>query len=336
MFVLSIVLLAFAYAAYLFFFPNVLSKDGKTTYIEIPENTTYEQVLELLNEKVEFRNFSSFSQVIQLLSYPKNIHSGRYQINAGNGNFSFIKRLRNKEQTPVNVVINNIRTKEQLAGSLGKQLMTDSLSIVSLLTDKFFLKDFGLDNYNSISVFISNTYEFYWDVNAIKIFERMRKESDNFWNEERRAKASGIPLTPNEVITLASIVEEETNVTDEWAVIAGLYINRLRLDMLLQADPTVKFAMGDFSAKRIFQADLASYSPYNTYRYRGLPPGPIRLPSIKCIDAVLNYEQNDYLYMCAKESLNGEHYFATTLEEHNENVRKYHDVINQMTNKTIE
>jgi UPF0755 protein len=238
-------------------------------------------------------------------------------------NFSLLRKLRSGRQDAVKVKINNIRTKEQLAGRLSEYLMPDSAEILNLLNDSAFLSQFELDTNVAVSLFIPNTYEIFWDTDATGIFTRMQKEFDKFWTKERRAKADEIPLSLYEVMTLASIIEEETNNKKEHPIIAGLYINRLKTGMPLQACPTIRFALNDFTIKRVLFKHIRYASPFNTYKNTGLPPGPIRLPSIQCIDAVLNYEKHDYLFMCASELLNGQHNFAVTGEEHMVNARNY-------------
>jgi UPF0755 protein len=226
-------------------------------------------------------------------------------------------------QTPLNVTFNNVRTKEDLAGKVGKYLQTDSVSILQLFADTAQIKKYGFTPETFSSMFIPNTYEFFWTTTATEFADRMKKEYDRFWNDERKKKAEEIKLTPVEVITLASIVQAETAKNDELKTIAGLYINRLNRGMFLQADPTVKFAVGDFSLKRILNSHLEIDSPYNTYKNLGLPPGPINFPETSAIDAVLNFEKNKYYYMCAKEDFSGYHNFAATLAEHNRNAAKY-------------
>ena len=208
------------------------------------------------------------------------------------------------------------------------QLMADSTSILKLLNDSAFLTTYNLNPNTSISLFIPNTYEVFWNINAKELFTRMNKEYSTFWTEERKAKAAAIPLTQSEVSALASIVEEETNNKTDRPMVAGLYINRLRLKMPLQADPTVKFALGDFTIKRILFGHLRTNSPYNTYKNIGLPPGPIRVSTPNGIDAVLNFSHHNYIYMCASETLNGEHKFAVTWEEHKINASKYQKELN--------
>jgi UPF0755 protein len=240
-----------------------------------------------------------------------------------------IRKLRNAQQDPVKLQFNSLRTKEQLAGRIAEQIMVDSASLITLMNDPEFLKQYEVTPETVISLFIPNTYEVFWNIKAENLFKRMKREYDHFWTSERKAKAAAIPMTQEEVIILASIIQEETNKKSEYPTIAGLYINRLRKKMPLQACPTVKYAVGDFTLRRILHKHLKVDSPYNTYKYPGLPPGPIRTPSTICIDAVLNYEKHDYLYMAADASLNGGHAFAKTGAEHLRNARKIQQVLNE-------
>ena len=218
---------------------------------------------------------------------------------------------------------------EKLAGSISSRLMLDSATIVSALKDSVFCKQQGYTTQTIACLFIPNTYQVYWDMNIDEFFARMQKEHKRFWNDERIEKAKRTGLTPEQVSTLASIVDEETAKNDEKPMIAGLYINRLKKDMLLQADPTVKFACGDFGLRRILNKHLTVDSPYNTYKYIGLPPGPIRIPSITGIESVLNHTNHDYLYMCAKEDFSGYHNFAKTMSGHLQNAQRYQRELNR-------
>ena len=317
------------YFFYLFFAPNISTKSGKETYLYIYPESSLETVIDSIEVNASIKSKATFKQAARMLKYT-NIRTGKYKIPNGISNYRLIKRLRNKEQMPVKVTFNNIRTKEQLAGRLSSLLMPDSTSIINLLNDRFFLSAYGLTPGIAVIYFIPNTYELFWDTDAEKLFGRMEYEYNKFWTDERKAKAAAIPLTETEVSILASIVEEETNKSAERPIVAGLYINRLRKGMPLQADPTVKFAINDFGIQRVLLKHLEVDSPYNTYKYTGLPPGPIRTPSINSIDAVLNYKTHNYIYMCAKETLNGEHNFAVTLSEHLNNAAKYQKALNQM------
>jgi len=321
-------IVGFLYMMYVFFMPNISPKSGKTAYLLIPENTAYSEVIDQLEEKATVSSFFSFNQAVKLFHYTK-VKPGRYKIGKGTTNFQLIRALKNGTQTPVQLKINNIRTKEQLAGKLASQLMPDSTKIINMLNDSAFLASYYLNPNNCIVVFLPNTYNVFWNTDEKKLFERMNNEYRKFWTDKRKQEAAAIPLSPEEVITLASIVDEETNSKSEKSIVAGVYINRLKKNMPLQADPTIKFALGDFSIKRVLFGHLQIDSPYNTYKNTGLPPGPIRIPDLATIDAVLNYYKSDYIYMCAKETLNGEHNFAANWAEHKVNAAKYQKALNE-------
>ena len=238
-------------------------------------------------------------------------------------NYDLVKLLRSGKQEPVKLVIIKFRLKEDLAGFVSEKLEADSATLITSLNDDVYLRSFDFNQQNAMSLFIPNTYEFYWNTSADQFFKRMKKEYDRFWSEQRREKAASLNLTPVQVISLASIVEEETNYEPEKSRIAGVYLNRIHDNMLLQADPTVKFALKDFSITRILNTHLSFVSPYNTYLNKGLPPGPICTPSVRTIDAVLNAEQNDYLYFCADPERPGTHVFAKTYHDHQLNAKKY-------------
>lgn len=325
-----LVVAIFLYFIYILFAPNFFPGNDKKNYLCIPDSSNFEDVVTILNKQVKVGNTLAFRQVAGLLQYGAKIRSGRYELKSGMNNFQLVRILRSGRQTPVQLSFNNIRTKEQLAARLGSQLMADSVSILTLMNDTVFLSHYGLNPNTAIALFIPNTYEVFWNINATELFERMKKEYTNFWTEERKAKAAAIPMTLVEVSTLASIVEEETNNKTDRPKVAGLYINRLKTDMPLQADPTLKFAVGDFGLKRLTLKQILFISPYNTYRNHGLPPGPIRVASKKGIDAVLNYAHHNYIYMCASETLNGEHKFAVTWEEHSRNAKNYQQKLNQL------
>lgn len=327
----AVALLAISTLLYFVYSPaiSLLNKE-EVVYLHVPEHATFSNVISDLETKATIEHRAAFFKLATMLDYDKKIKVGRYKVEKGMSFRQFFTMLTNGLQTPARITFNNIRTKEQLSGRLAEQLMADSLDILNVLNDSAFLSQYEFTTETAVCAFLPNTYEVYWNIDAYKLFERMLREYRAFWTDERKEKARKIPLTETEVSILASIVEEETNVRNELAVVAGVYINRLKRGMLLQADPTVKYAIGDFNITRVLAKHLATDSPYNTYQYAGLPPGPIRIPSGRTIDAVLNYEKHDYIYMCAKETLNGEHNFAKTLSEHNKNARKYQRALNQL------
>ena len=289
----GLLILGFLTATYILYAPNLKSVK-EDTYLYIPDYYSFDQVVEQLKEKAKIANTYTLVFVSKRLKYHTHIRPGRYSITKGMSNFALIRKLRGGAQDPLMLRFNSLRTKEQLAGRLGSLLMADSMSIITLLNDEDYLKKYDLQPNTSMALFIPNTYEVFWNMDANDIFEKMKREYDVFWNESRKAKAAAIPMSQLEVITLASIIQDETNKNFEYPIIAGLYINRLKKKMPLQACPTVKFALGDFALQRILHRHLQVNSPYNTYKYTGLPPGPIRMPSTVCIDAVLNYEKHNY------------------------------------------
>lgn len=301
---------------------------NESTSLNIYPNETVEQVLGKLKEKGNIKDIGRISFMLGKMGYKEPVHSGHYIIKPGMSDFRIARMLNGGYQTPVKLTFNNVRTVDELAGRLSHQLMTDSLTLLNCFRDSSWINKAGLNQYNYLCVFIPDTYEVWWDATPEKILSKLRHGYDNFWNENHLNTAKKIRLTPEEISTLASIVEEETNKSDEMPKVAGLYINRLRIGMPLQADPTVKFAVGDFSLKRILKGNTLVNSPYNTYKFAGLPPGPIRIPSIKALEAVLYYERHSYIYMCARSDFSGYHAFATTLKQHNDNAALYHKALN--------
>jgi len=308
--------------------PNIALDYQKEVYIYIPTGASFENVMQQLSDEGIIISSSSFRWISEQKRYTHNIKSGRYLIKDGMNNNDLVNLLRSGRQTPVNVVFNNIRTKEEFAGKIASQLELDSAQILLAMLDSTFLNKTNLDAFNVGTLFIPNTYEFYWNTTVMTFLSRMLAEHYHFWNDSRISKAKRLNLSPAEVVTLASIVEKETLQKSEQPIVAGLYINRLRKRMKLQSDPTVIFAIGDFSIRRVLKKDLKYDSPYNTYKYKGLPIGPISFPSIRAIDAVLNYEQHDYLFMCAKEDFSGFHNFANNAIEHYANAAKYRKALN--------
>lgn len=301
----------------------------ETTYIYIYPTNNYEEVSAQIKEKVTLPSDKIFEMISERMNYPQGVKTGRYAIKDGMTVPEMIRMLRAGSQAPTKLTFNNMRTKEDLSGRISEQLMIDSLSLLSALKDVNQIETLGFDTNTIVAMFIPNTYEVYWDTSVEKLLERMQKEYTTFWNEIRKEKAKKIGLKPIEVSTLASIVEEEATYTDEYSIVAGLYLNRLKRGQRLEADPTVKFAVGDFSLRRILYVHLEVESPYNTYRNEGLPPGPIRIPSIRGIDATLSPADHKYLFMCAKDDLSGRHNFATTHAEHVRNARKYQQALNE-------
>ena len=302
---------------------NISINTDKKSFLLIYENDTFDDVVKKLEASGVVKNMESFLLAAKKMDYPNNVVQGRYELKDGMSNKTLLRKLINGRQTPIRITFNNIRTKETLAQRLSSQLQMDSIAMVSVLNDMKILSGYGLTPATAVSLFIPNTYEVYWDISPENLLKRMKKEFDTFWKEERLLKLNDVGLNQLEVITLASIVEEETRRSDEKPIVAGLYINRIHKGIALQADPTVKFAHQDFSIRRVYKKHLEIDSPYNTYKYAGLPPGPIRIPSIESIDAVLNYHDHNYYYMCAKDDFSGYHNFSTTLQDHNRNAARY-------------
>lgn len=313
---------------------QIFSKNTKFSesevYVYVPTGSTYEDVKKIIEPFVE--NMNRFEMVASKRSYPENVKSGRFLFTQGMNSYQLVKSLRSN--VPVKLAFNNQERLENFAGRVSSQIEPDSLLLMKTFKDSIFLKENGFNEENVFAVFIPNTYEVYWNITAEKFRDKMIKEYRNFWNKERIAKAQKQGLTPIEATILASIVHKESVKKDERPRIAGAYLNRLRLGMPLQADPTVIYAIkknsNDFDQviKRVFYKDLLTKSPYNTYVNIGLPPGPIAMPDITALDAVLNPEKNNYIYFCASVERFGYHEFAATLAEHNVNAKKYADWIN--------
>jgi UPF0755 protein len=310
--------------------PNVrVEKDE--FYLLIPTGATYKTVIDSLRKNKIVEDELSFNFLAKVLGYQDKVLPGRYLIGRRMTNSALLRILKSGKQTPVQVVFNSVRLKEMLPGKLCKNLEADSTEFRRLLDDPEICRRFGLDTTTIVCMFIPNTYEIYWNTTAGELLERMHREYENFWNEDRLAKAKAIGFSPVQVSVLASIVGSETNKADEKPRIAGVYINRMKspeTGFKLQADPTVIFALRDFTIKRVTKNHLTVNSPYNTYRNRGLPPGPINTPALSSLDAVLNYEKNDYLFFVVKADFSGYHVFTHNYEEHLQNARLYWEALN--------
>lgn len=301
----------------------------KSFMLYIYPNTSLEQIIDKLKRETDQHEANRFERIAKLNRFHPGSKSGAYRIDPEMSAMDVYRMIARGIQTPVRFTFNNIRTKEQFAERVEKQLMISADSILPLLNDSAVCQNYGFTPATIPAMFIPDTYEMYWTVSPRKFLDRMKKEYDLFWSDERKNKALTIGLTPDEVSTLASIVAEETNSSDEIRTVAGLYLNRLNNGMLLQADPTVKFALQNFDLRRITNSHLSVDSPYNTYKYAGLPPGPIRFPSKTALNAVLTAEKHDYFYMCAKEDFSGRHNFARTLAEHSRNAARYHNALTE-------
>ena len=307
-----------------------LLKESTTQYLFVDDDDTADSVEAKLSAVSSEQGMKGFRRLASHYDYAERVRTGRYAINPGEKTLDVFRKLRNGQQQPVMLTIPEVRTMDKMASRLAQKLMLDSATIAEALSSQQYCQQLGYDTATIACLFVPNTYEVYWNVSLDALMQRMQREHDSYWNDERRTKAQAQGLTPNEVVTLASIIDEETANNAEKPMIAGMYLNRLKRGMLLQADPTVKYALGDFTLRRILNRHLEVESPYNTYKYAGLMPGPIRVPSIQAIEAVLNPAQHDYLYMCAKEDFSGTHNFARTLAEHNQNARRYQQALNRM------
>ena len=325
--ILVIALLAVLGIGY-YYFLSPLSQEEENWFLYIDRDDNVDSVYTKLSAIAKPHAMKGFKTVADFKGYGDNVKRGRYAVKPGVSAWALYNILNRGEQTPLNVPITSVRTLDRLAGAVSKKLELDSLDLVKALTDSAVCQKYGYTPETMPSMFIPDSYNMYWTVSIEEFLDRMKKECEKFWTEERQNKARQAGLTPVEVSTLASIVTEETRATQEKPTVAGLYINRLRKGMLLQSDPTVKFAMHDFTIRRILNRMLTTDDPYNTYKYKGLPPGPIRIPLKEDLDAVLNYEHHDYIYMCAKEDFSGTHNFARTEAEHTANARRYHQALN--------
>ena len=306
-----------------------VSKADGTQYLYIDDDDTQDSVIMHLRPMSHTAALTGLTSLMRHSGYGKKIKTGRYAIEPKEGAVALFRKLKNGQQSSMNLTIPEVRTMDRLASVLGKKLMLDSATIASTLYSNEVCGKYGYDTCTVAALFVPNTYDVYWNMSIDALMQRMEKEHQHFWKGERETKAAQMQLTPVEVCTLASIIDEETANNAEKPMIAGMYLNRLKTNMPLQADPTIKFALKQFELKRIWQKLLFIDSPYNTYKNKGLPPGPIKIASIKGIDAVLNAASHNYLYMCAKEDFSGTHNFAKTYGEHLRNAAKYSQALNK-------
>ena len=313
-----------------FFLFAPLSKEKENVYLYIDEDDTPDSLFNKMREHCHNYGATAVMTLSRHFNNNNNIRTGRYTITPSMNAFMLFRNLRNGKQEPLNLVITEVRTRERLADIIAPNLMMSKEELMRYLNnnDSLAFLGTGIDTCTVIALFLPYTYEVYWNISPRKLLKKMQESHKVFWNDERKAKAKALGLTPIEVQTLASIVDEETNYLPEKPTVAGMYYNRLKTDMPLQADPTVKFAMQNFALKRIYNNMLLYPSPYNTYYTTGLPPGPIRIASVACIDAVLNLHHHDFFYMCAKDDLSGSHVFAVTYPEHLQNAAKYTAALN--------
>lgn len=322
--IILLVVVVTAFIAWKLAGPGTAFNDSRY-FLYVSTGSSFDDVMQILQKDEILKSPGIFSMLARRLEVPARLKAGKYEIKKGASLLSVARMLRNGRQSPVNLVITKLRTKEDFARFAGNKLECDSMAIISWLNNPDSLQTIGVDTNTVTTLVIPNTYTFYWNITASRLMHRLHDEQKKFWTEERLQKAGNLALTPQQVYTLASIVDEETNKYDEMPLIASVYINRINKQMLLGADPTVKYALRNFAAKRVTKKmiDENAHSPYNTYRNAGLPPGPICTPAIKTIDAVLNAASTDYLYFCAKADFSGYHAFAATNAEHLKNARAY-------------
>lgn len=313
---------------YRLFVCNMRAKTEPPEALYVYPHTSMDSLVVSLSQVYDLRSVANFKWHARLLkmAQPK---PGRYVFGTKEGDLNVIRRLRGGLQTPVEVSFRNLRTPNQLAGCLAEQLLLDSASLMARFQDNDYMARYNLNSATAVCLFLPNTYEMYWTISPDALLDRMHQETQHFWTTERLNQAAALGLKPTEVYTIASIVEEESNNLPEYPIIAGLYYNRLQIGMPLQACPTVKFAWQDFTLRRILQRHLEIDSPYNTYRYKGLPPGPIRLVKASTLDAVLNLQKHNYLYMCANANFDGTHHYSATYAEHARYAREYQQKLNQ-------
>ena len=327
---LAIVACFFAWDAYSDIYgPNVQLEED-TFMLTVDQNLEWDSLRILL--KPYLKETDGLERVRKLKKYSGKVKPGKYKLRNNMSNNELINMFRVSAQVTVNMVINSMRTFPELAGVLGKQLEPDSLSFLNALNNDSIREHYGFTKATYYSMFLPNTYDIYWTSTPEEVIQRFAKEFKTFWNDERKAKAAKLNLSQSEVSTIASITQEEQlEHSQEWPTIAGLYLNRIRKGMALESDPTIKFAVGDFSIKRVLNKhkDSTESNPYNTYTHAGIPPGPIRIPDISAIDAVLNAEKHAYIFMCAKKDFSGYHHFSSTLKEHNLHARAYQSELNK-------
>lgn len=324
----STLLSSFAFYAYQVVYSPNLNVEKEDSVFYIPTGSDFKDVQRMVREQEVVGNLTAFSFLAKLMDYDKSVKPGRYIIKGDMNNIEAIRLLRSGNQTPTRISFSSAKRVPDLAKPLAENIELTEAEVRKFLLDSSRMIQYGFTPETYISMFIPNTYEVYWTVNGETLMERLKKEYDEFWAKDRQRKADSLGMTRAEVSTLASIVQAETAQSDEKPRVAGVYMNRLKKGIALQADPTLIFALNDFSVKRVLNKDKDIDSPYNTYKYAGLPPGPIRMPNITSLDAVLNYEEHSYIYFCAKEDFSGYHNFAVTYKEHRKNARKYQKALN--------
>ncbi len=302
---------------------------GDHVSIYLKDHAKIEDVFTQMEKHNVLIDLESFKEHAAGMQLDQNIHPGKYKIIQGMNDYEIINLLKSGKQEVVKVVINKLRTKAHIARLFAKKTATDSTTFMNLFNDNNFLKPYGIDSNQIQCICLPLTYDVYWNIKPDALLDKLYKAYKRFWNDTRKAKAKRLNLTESEVITIASIVDEETNKRDEMENIASVYLNRIRKEMKLQADPTARFAYGDFSIKRVLNKHIRFNSPWNTYKVKGIPPGPICTPSAVAIDAVLANKQTDYLFFCAKEDFSGYHNFASNGAEHEANAKKFRKAMDE-------
>ena len=311
--------------------PNLLVQDGDKPFaLLIPRGATFESVMDTLKTNKVINDETSFRFLAKIMEYPQKVKEGRYEIKPRMGNRAALVKLRSGNQDAMPVTFNSVRQKSDLVGRISRKFEFDSSALATLVNDPAICQTYGFDTTTIVCMFLPNTYQMFWTIKPDAFLNRMSTEYKNFWTPERQAKAKALGMSQTQVQVLASIVAAETNKRDEQPRVAGVYINRLKQGIKLEADPTVIFALRDFGIRRLLNRQLTVDSPYNTYRYTGLPPGPINLPAPATIDNVLNAEQHDYLYFVVDARFNGYHTFSKTLAEHMANARLYQQALTKM------
>jgi UPF0755 protein len=309
-----------------YFGPNVSDKEQ---YLYIHTGATFDDVYKTIRDEGIVKDTTTFHWSAVNMKYTGRVKAGKYRLHEGMSNRKFINMLASGAQEPVTVSFHNLRLKEQFAGFVSKKIEPDSIAILNLLDSAAFVKQYGFTTDDVYTMFMPNSYQMYWNTSPEKFFKRMYANYEKFWTPERKQRAAEINLSPVQVSILASIVDAEALHDDEMPTIAGLYLNRLKKGMKLESDPTVIFALNDFTIHRVLNKDLKVNSPYNTYMYAGLPPGPVMMPSINAVNSVLDYKASDYIYMCAKADFSGYHAFATNVADHLVNAHKFQQALNE-------
>jgi UPF0755 protein len=308
---------------------NINLPEGENAYLYVGTQKTLDENVEGWKKSEVFKNVNGFVRIIQYLGFEHKLKPGRYEVEAGMNNYRLVRLMVSGQQKPMDITFKYAERKDDLVRFWCTKLEADSNELMALLSDASLFEDIGLDTQNSVSLFIPNTYNFYWNTPAEDLLLRFKREYLAFWTENRRAQAAALNLTPKQVSIFASIVQKETFQKSEMPIVAGVYYNRLKRGMPFQADPTILFAVNDKSIRRVSGKMLKEVSPYNTYLYTGLIPGPICVPNVHAIDAVLNLQRHNFLYFCAKEDFSGYHNFAATFAQHQLNARKYQRELNR-------